>query len=139
MGMISYTIKRKNPLPLGTQFTNRAGIYFDFNAPVQTNTTLNTLAGPAGTSTALLDNSQVTVYPNPVQDVLHAKLSGLKAQENILISVANISGQVISTTQITSSNGHDEITLPTDQLKPGLYFVSFQTQHGTQTKKFVKE
>ena len=37
-GHIEYTIETKSNLPLGTQIDNTAHIYFDFNAPVVTNT-----------------------------------------------------------------------------------------------------
>ncbi|MCD6062275.1 MAG: hypothetical protein K0R82_186, partial [Flavipsychrobacter sp.] len=43
-GMVSFSIRTKKGLPLGTEFHNSAAIYFDFNDPVITNTTLNTLA-----------------------------------------------------------------------------------------------
>ncbi len=42
-GMLSYSVKTRRGLPLGTQIRNKASIYFDFNAPIVTNTTLNTL------------------------------------------------------------------------------------------------
>jgi hypothetical protein len=41
-GWLMYRIKLKDNLALGTQITNTASIYFDYNAPVVTNTTLNT-------------------------------------------------------------------------------------------------
>lgn len=42
-GFVAYTIQLKSNLPAGTQITNNADIYFDFNAPIETNTTLNTI------------------------------------------------------------------------------------------------
>ncbi len=42
-GYVQYKVKLKDNLPLGTQVQNTAFIYFDFNAPVVTNTTVNTL------------------------------------------------------------------------------------------------
>jgi len=42
-GFIKYKIKFKDSLSIGTQIQNTAYIYFDFNSPVETNTTLNTL------------------------------------------------------------------------------------------------
>lgn len=43
MGYIIFGIKAKQGLPDGTVIKNQAGIYFDFNEVVLTNTTLNTL------------------------------------------------------------------------------------------------
>ncbi len=45
-GYFSYSVAPKQGLPLGTQLTNEADIYFDFNEPVRTNTTLHTLGLP---------------------------------------------------------------------------------------------
>lgn len=42
-GFVSFRIKPKTGLPLLTELTNTAGIYFDNNPPVLTNTTWNTL------------------------------------------------------------------------------------------------
>lgn len=42
-GFVAFSINPKNNLPDGTQITNQAGIYFDFNEVVLTNSTLNTL------------------------------------------------------------------------------------------------
>lgn len=43
MGFIAFTIDLVEGLPVGTQIENTAGIYFDYNEPIITNTTLNTL------------------------------------------------------------------------------------------------
>ena len=42
-GWITYTIDQVPGLLVGTQIRNTAAIYFDYNAPVITNTTLNTI------------------------------------------------------------------------------------------------
>ena len=42
-GHISYTINALDELPSGTEITNTAKIYFDFNDPIDTPTTLNTI------------------------------------------------------------------------------------------------
>jgi uncharacterized repeat protein (TIGR01451 family) len=41
MGYFQYRIKPLSNLPLGTQIENTAYIYFDYNAPIVTNTTQN--------------------------------------------------------------------------------------------------
>ncbi len=43
MGAINFHLFLKRGLENGTEIKNRAGIYFDFNAPVITNTVLNTI------------------------------------------------------------------------------------------------
>ena len=42
-GYIAFRLGLAEMLPVGTEITNQAAIYFDFNAPIYTNTTLNTI------------------------------------------------------------------------------------------------
>ncbi len=44
-GYVQFKVKLKENLTAGTQIQNTAYIYFDFNPPVVTNTTVNTIAG----------------------------------------------------------------------------------------------
>jgi hypothetical protein len=55
-GFVKYGIQLKQNLPLYTEITNTAAIYFDFNAPVITNTTTNTLYNPMNLAVALNSN-----------------------------------------------------------------------------------
>jgi hypothetical protein len=50
-GFVRFKVKLKDNLPLGTTIENTAYIYFDFNAPIITNTTVNTIALPLATPT----------------------------------------------------------------------------------------
>ena len=65
-GYVQYKVKRKGNLPVGTQIRNTAYIYFDFNAPVVTNTTVNTLTIPSVVSEVNPDKTIFTIFPNPV-------------------------------------------------------------------------
>ncbi|MEO0898161.1 MAG: T9SS type A sorting domain-containing protein [Bacteroidota bacterium] len=42
-GYVSFRVSHNPALPVGTVITNRAGIYFDFNAPIVTNLVSNTI------------------------------------------------------------------------------------------------
>lgn len=69
-GFVKFRISQKANLAEGTKIENRAGIYFDFNAPVITNRTLHTIATTYKTQLRL-DNDEVTaaakirIAPNP--------------------------------------------------------------------------
>ena len=54
-GYVSFTVRPKAGLPSGTRISNQASIVFDVNAPILTNTVLNTLdvGVPVGAVTAL--------------------------------------------------------------------------------------
>jgi uncharacterized repeat protein (TIGR01451 family) len=45
-GFIKFSIKLRPTIPFGSRIENRAGIYFDFNKPIITNTSFHTLRKP---------------------------------------------------------------------------------------------
>ncbi|WP_336556646.1 DUF7619 domain-containing protein, partial [Streptomyces brasiliscabiei] len=51
-GFVKYYIYPKKNLHTGTRVSNSADIYFDYNAPVKTNTVFNTLGMPNGINEA---------------------------------------------------------------------------------------
>lgn len=69
-GFVKFRISQKANLVEGAKIENRAGIYFDFNAPIITNRTLHTIATTYKTQLRL-DNDEVTaaakirIAPNP--------------------------------------------------------------------------
>ncbi len=56
-GLVSYRIKLKDPLQAGTEVNNTAYIYFDFNPPIVTNTTLHTIFDCEQYEAAILSTS----------------------------------------------------------------------------------
>ncbi|MBK6836829.1 MAG: hypothetical protein IPG89_22240 [Bacteroidetes bacterium] len=57
-GYIQYRIKRTNNNTPGTQIKNTAYIYFDFNEPVITNTTINTIETITGIKSSFNTNDE---------------------------------------------------------------------------------
>ncbi len=120
-GSVQYRIKPVSNLPVGTQIENTANIYFDYNAPIITNTAVNNFI----TTVALNDKIQspnILIYPNP-----SAGLFNLSAIANV--EVYNIIGELISTT-----NNAKTIDLSSEP--NGIYFVKL---NGTTTKKIIKK
>src|SRR5204863_9868317 len=92
-GFVQYKIKLKNGLSLGTQTTNTAYIYFDFNSPVVTNTTSNTLV-VTGVSSMTKDNVQLKVYPNPSTGIFHFQFSDSREQIKEIV-ITDIAGREV--------------------------------------------
>lgn len=72
-GFLSYKLKQKDNLPLGTVIRNSAAIYFDFNEAVITNETFHTIGENfIGTSNIVVVNEmmQLHVFPNPMSDYI---------------------------------------------------------------------
>jgi hypothetical protein len=65
-GYVTYRIQHLAGVPDPTEITNQAYIYFDFNIPVATNQTMNTLVTviPVGVSQLPVSESPI-VWPNP--------------------------------------------------------------------------
>ncbi len=80
-GAISYRIRPRADLPLGTRMENTAGIYFDFNEPVITNTTFHTVEEefiPVGLRRLVNDDpARLLVAPNPARAGSTIQLNGL--------------------------------------------------------------
>jgi hypothetical protein len=77
-GVVSYTIDHKAGIPLGTELRNQAAIYFDFNEPIYTSTTLHTL-GEDFLSTLVPKDARrdlrMRVFPNPTASGSFANVS----------------------------------------------------------------
>jgi photosystem II stability/assembly factor-like uncharacterized protein len=66
-GFVKYSIRPKTNLALGQQIRNKAYIYFDYNPPIITNTTLTNVAVPVGTHHFEQTNPNLAllISPNP--------------------------------------------------------------------------
>lgn len=65
-GSLIYTLALQPNLPLYTEIPNTAAIYFDFNEPVITNTSISTIEPIR--AEGVLDPGGIRIYPNPGND-----------------------------------------------------------------------
>ncbi len=118
-----YVIYEVDPLPGatdGTEIKNHADIYFDFNPPVITNTTLNTLVSvipncTIATEITESDESGFKIYPNPAEDVFFVD----NIQVNSAVYLYDISGRLILAQKSNSS----KCAVNTSSLQNGIYLV----------------
>lgn len=120
-GFINYSIDLKDNLAIGTEIKNTASIYFDFNDPVVTNTTINTIAEKtSGVIDVVKGKLDVVLYPNPVKDnanfLVHATTAG-----HMFISIADISGKVVKQLEMDVREGDQINTIPMRELNHGMY------------------
>lgn len=66
-GFVRFNVRQKPGNNIGTIIENRAAIYFDYNAPVITNTAFNTVWKEFFLSSTKIydDEAEILVYPNP--------------------------------------------------------------------------
>jgi hypothetical protein len=137
-GMVAYTIKTKHNLAQGTQIKNKAAIYFDFNAPVITNTTLNTLNDLLSSveEKAVIENGDVTLFPNPTATVLNVVINS-KVNNTAVVNVLDLSGKVLKTKQASVNEGKTMLQEDVSELPSGIYFVQVKCNESMVTKKLV--
>jgi len=132
--MVTYSIKQKKNLPIGTKIQNTAAIFFDFNAPVMTNTTLNTIAYPLGSSEKK-GKYGITVYPNPATREVFVNTGDFGTLASL--SVSDLAGRLVMTGTV-SANPVQKISV--SDLTTGMYFITLVNEKGEKfTSKFVKE
>jgi uncharacterized repeat protein (TIGR01451 family) len=125
-GFVTFSIRPKAGLALGTRLENFADIYFDYNDPIRTNTTVNTLWVPT-LDTGVLDTvfvtevkqklvaKSLTIRPNPAQNVITIQLpEGNTAQ----VEIADLQGRILRSTKVDSGQ-----MISIGDLKPGVYFL----------------
>nr|WP_314497467.1 T9SS type A sorting domain-containing protein [uncultured Chryseobacterium sp.] len=127
-GYVSFKIKTKSNLNAGDSFSNTADIYFDYNAPVITNTYTTTVQNTLGTTELSNDKINIYIYPNPVNDMLYVKTK-------VIITKAEIYD---TTGRIILSTGLKNNSADVSNLSEGNYIVKFFTQDKTVTQKFIK-
>lgn len=81
---------------------------------------------------------EMSIFPNPAQDVLNLKVEGI-SQATVLIS--NFSGMVFYQSQTISINTYENISIPVSQLPQGYYIAKVISADGSTTAelKFFKQ
>jgi photosystem II stability/assembly factor-like uncharacterized protein len=69
-GFIDFSVQLKAGLQNGDSIKNKAAIYFDYNAPVITNTALTRILDTlvVGSKIPFADHMSLSIFPNPAQD-----------------------------------------------------------------------
>ncbi|WP_083478242.1 T9SS type A sorting domain-containing protein [Lacinutrix himadriensis] len=130
-GYVAFKIKTLATLALGDSFANDAEIYFDYNAPIITNNEETTIGENLSVEETSMQDF-VTMYPNPINNVLHIK------SKNALetVSIYDVNGRQLQTISFTGNKLDTEIN--TSAFSQGVYFVKIKTEIGIQTTKIIK-
>ena len=124
-GYVAFKIKTKSTLKLGDEMKNLADIYFDYNFPIRTNETQTTIAIPSGTKDV---DTDVTIYPNPVRDVLTLDSSNRWTKAESF----DISGRLIKVTDV------EDFSVDVSGLDSGTYILHLSDKDKRGRVKFVK-
>lgn len=131
-GFFKFSVYPKNNLMQGTQLTNYADIYFDFNAPVQTNTVLNTVGVPLGVNETVLKNSLLKIYPNPASGFIYVDNTSTKMTN---YEIFNVIGEKVDAGRII---GLDKIKIDVSKLGNGFYMLRIFNSKNSQMGSFSR-
>lgn len=139
MGFVKFKINRVAGLPVGTQIENTAAIYFDYNAPVITNTPISVI--DEYSSVIDIDGNEfiVETMPNPFERGVTLKYT-LEETSEVSIRVMNSMGQCVYThiVNTTQSEGVYIEQLSLEDLPTGMYLLNVETSKAITTTKIVK-
>ncbi len=128
-GYVAFKIKTKPTLVVGDSFSNTANIYFDYNAPIVTNTATTTIQSLGNVDFDF--NTVFTLAPVPAKSSL--TLTAKQKTTISSISIYNTLGQLVQ----VGTNPKE--TIDVSDLKTGSYFIKILSDKGTATGKFIKE
>ncbi len=135
-GYVTYSIKTKNNLPAGTQFFNVANIYFDYNAPITTNQTVNTLIAPTGIDNPKIDALSLNIYPNPNTGNFNLNINCKQATEATIV-ITDVSGKIVMQDHANLSTGQQVVPMNIGAIAAGVYFVSIKGNAINATQKMI--
>ena len=125
-GFVKFTVEQNPDLPFGTVIENKAAIYFDFEAPVITNTyfhtihdfTTNVSVEPVEGENQLIE---VKVIPNPFTTQAIIQISGIENYEGLIFDLYNLNGKKV----LKSLNNTDNyFEISKNDLSPGIYIFN---------------
>ena len=128
-GYVQFRLRQRPGLAQGEVIENRAAIYFDFNAPVLTNTSLHTIGYPLLSATVDRPTDHalnLRVFPNPLADQVTFQVDGLPADSHFLLSLFNVHGALTRQEQFDGTG----FRLQRNALLPGIYFFQLTEKRG---------
>ena len=133
-GMVVFNINSKTGLSTGATIFNHAGIFFDDNPVVMTNTVEDMILLPEKVA-QVTSAAKFAVYPNPATDELNVRITTSGQHVEEFMTITNTIGQVFLQGAINSVQTNLNIaTLPA-----GLYYITLKGASGSSVQKFVKK
>ncbi len=118
-GFFHFSIKTREELNIGDMIQNQAGIYFDGNPPIFTNTVISQIKGTVHINgVEPLKESTLKVFPNPVQDQVQLEWTFPDASEIFLLDVY---GRVLQSIQ--PAEGQNRLQWSIGNRPQGLYLI----------------
>ena len=136
IGYVQYRIKPIANLLYGTTILNKADIYFDFNPPVTTNTSVNRFMRVPPPVTVNIDehkSNAFSIYPNPATE--HITINYPSASKNFMVTLYDVLGSVVKSVNCKNA----VTTISVGDLASGVYFIKVADGTNTSVQRMVKE
>lgn len=123
-GFVRFRIAPRADVPLETDLFNRAAIFFDYNAPVITNTTVHRIGQNFVVSSwePRQPNYTVSVAPHPLQSTAQIKVAGVPENGNYRLLLFDLTGRPLR----SLDNTEPQFLLRKEHLPDGLYLFRIE-------------
>jgi len=125
-GFVKYKISPLTNLSEGTAITNKADIFFDFNEPIITNTTVNRMVSDLSIKVEAGTPTQLVAIPNPFQKSTILKVEFIPGGRGTL-NIYDTNGNLFFSEIVLSDT---DITFRKEGLASGIYFYEVLDQEG---------
>jgi len=126
-GFVSFKIAQKANVPIGTNIYNSAAIFFDFNEPVITNTTVHRVGEDFITLSAwqpLRAGLDLRLLPNPVAQTAVLELQGMEGLSNWQLDLLDATGRTVRSADAFGN----QWTFERGNLPAGLYLLQVRVK-----------
>jgi len=84
----------------------------------------------------VIGDSKIVAYPNPIDDVLHLKLTDNKPFLDVQIT--DVNGRVVYNNSFSSIKNQTTLSMPMSQLESGIYILEINQGYKTSVIKVIK-
>jgi uncharacterized repeat protein (TIGR01451 family) len=118
-GFVTFHVEQVPDLAPGTEITNDADIYFDFNEPIRTNTTIHRIyegfVNVATLEELSKEKSRILVYPNPSNGIITVVL---KDKDNSNYDIFDQMGRIVKSGSLDGKKTSIQL-----DLQNGMYYL----------------
>lgn len=117
-GFVKYSIEPRENVQIGDVLMNTAYIYFDYNAPIVTNTTSTEIIGSLTLNTVKNKSNLLKIYPNPTDHLAYLDLENIFSK-NCKAFIYNMMGEEVYCLPLN----HRLTKINTATWNPGTYLI----------------
>jgi uncharacterized repeat protein (TIGR01451 family) len=128
-GNILIKVKSKNTLVEGNTVSKKASIYFDYNAPVNTNMEITTFQTLSATVQEI--DASISIYPNPTKGTININCNNTIQS----VQLYDVQGRVLETDIVNETSKVIDIS----NKAKGVYFFKILSDKGSKVEKIIKD